>query len=141
MDMYKTFSAHQSNQQAPCASLNRLVYFSSMLLKYATVHAWTLMCMAGHAVICMLCCGFLMHWWLCRLNWVVLTAWNVGCLPLALVIAAVKARHRVSSKLKAQDHSTADEEVGGGAHSMVGSSNQRSDNGLQQLGDVALLGA
>lgn len=74
----------------------------------------------------------------------VLTAWNVGCLPLALVIAAVKARHRVSSKLKAQDHSTAaagDEEVGGGAHSMVGSSNQRSDNGLQQLGDVALLGA
>lgn len=85
-----------------------------------------------------------MQCWLCRLNWVVLTAWNVGCLPLALVIAAVKARQRVSSKLKAQDQSTAapeDEEVGGGGHGMVGSSNQKSDNGLQQLGDVALLGA
>ena len=69
---------------------------------------------------------------------------SVDSVPLALVIAAVKARQRVSSKLKAQDQNTAaagDEEVGGGVHGMVGTSTQRSDNGLQQLGDVALLGA
>lgn len=70
----------------------------------------------------------------CRLNWVVLTAWNVGCLPIALILAACKARARVRSGVLSKRQPSATVPVTQGR-------TRQGDQGLVELGEVALLGA
>ena len=66
------------------------------------------------------------------LNWVVLTGWNIGCLPLALIFGAFKVRQRVRKALQPSVDSTAGK--GDDAAS-------DDENAFTDLGDVALMGA
>lgn len=62
------------------------------------------------------------------LNWLVLTGWNVGCLPLALLISATHARRRVMAAVKlGQDSSKQKDTV--------------DEDSLAAMGNVALMGA
>ena len=62
------------------------------------------------------------------LNWLVLTGWNVGCLPLALLISATHARRRVMAAVKlGQDNSKQKDTV--------------DEDSLAAMGNVALMGA
>lgn len=65
------------------------------------------------------------------LNWVVLTGWNVGCLPLALILGAMKVRQRVQKALLPETQAKG---KGGATHA-------DEETGLSDLGDVALMGA
>ena len=71
------------------------------------------------------------------LNWVVLTGWNAGCLPLALLIGASRSKKRVLAKAKSglnrQQAGT------GGSSSGVGQGSDEQE-GFEDLGDVALMG-
>ncbi len=73
------------------------------------------------------------------LNWVVLTGWNVGCLPLALLIGASRARKRVLAKAKPGLEEK--QAKGGEAAAGVGDVESQGQDGLQDLGNVALMGA
>ena len=70
----------------------------------------------------------------------VLTAWNVGCLPIALVIAASKARQRVRTGVVAKRQS-AGVVTSGGTVAAAEGVNSKGDLGLEELGEVALMGA
>ena len=62
------------------------------------------------------------------LNWLVLTGWNVGCLPLAFLITATHARRRVMAAVKL------------GTDGSKQKDSEEPDS-LSDLGNVALMGA
>lgn len=64
----------------------------------------------------------------------VLTAWNVGCLPIALVLAACTARRRVRSGVLSKRKPSA-------AVPVTGTPEGEGEEGLAELGGVALLAA
>ncbi len=72
------------------------------------------------------------------LNWVVLTGWNAGCLPLALLIGASRSKKCVLAKAKSglnrQQAGT------GGTSSGAGQVESEEQEGFEDLGDVALMG-
>ena len=69
------------------------------------------------------------------LNWVILTCWNVGCLPLGLFISASRARKRVMAKLGPVLTGTQQDAPNGKDVESQG------QEGLADLGNVALMGA
>ena len=82
------------------------------------------------------------------LNWVVLTGWNVGCLPVALIFGAMKVRQRVHKALLPSIQEGAAGQSKGDERDLHQSTTGKADetkpdeeNGLSDLGDVALMGA
>ena len=72
------------------------------------------------------------------LNWVVLTGWNAGCLPLALLIGASGSKKRVL--VKAKSGLNRQQAGTGGASSGVGQVESEEQEVFEDLGNVALMG-
>lgn len=72
------------------------------------------------------------------LNWVVLTGWNAGCLPLALLIGASGSKKRVLAK--ARSGLNRPQAGTAGSSSGAGPGESKEQEGFEDLGNVALMG-